>query len=251
MRRIVRPLMAVSLLFLMLAQPVLGADYPALTGRVVDNARLFNPEEAAELTRILEDYERATTNQFVVATVDTVGGDDIDLYANELGHYWGLGRQDADNGALILIAYRDRQVAIAVGYGMESILTDGTCGEIIRQRILPFFKEGRFYDGVLSGLAGMMAKASPEYSPSFAAPQPAKAPADNEDIPIAAIVILFVIFSILGSFGNRGWSRRYWGRRGFSIGGGFWGGGFGGGSRGGGFRGGGGGFGGGGASGSW
>ncbi|MGE5541408.1 MAG: TPM domain-containing protein, partial [Bacillota bacterium] len=138
------------LAFLLLAAPVLGAerDFPALTGRVVDRADLFTQEEEDELTRVLADLEAATTHQFVVATIQSVGDDEIKMYAAELGHYWRLGQKGKDNGALLLVAIRDRQVAIQVGYGLEPVLTDGQSGEIIQEQILPFFRRGDYFGGV-------------------------------------------------------------------------------------------------------
>lgn len=247
----------------LLAAPAGGAAarFPALTGRVVDNAGLYGPEEEQLLTQALADFEAATTNQFVVATVDSVGDDDIDLYAAELAHYWKLGRADKDNGALLLVALSDRKVAIAVGYGLEERLTDGICGEIIRGRITPYFKSQEYFEGTKAGLAAMMARAEPGYQPAFAAglaPAPAAREKRRDGSFIPAMVVAIIIFSILGSTGSKGRSRRYWRGRGIStFGGGFFGGGFGGGgfSGGGGggrgFSGGGGGFGGGGASGGW
>lgn len=243
---------------LLLAAPVFGAgrDFPALTGRVVDNAGLFSQAEQDELTRTLADLEAATTNQFVVATIQSTNDDDINDYTAELGHYWKLGLQGKDNGAVLLVAVQDRKVAIQVGYGLEPVLTDGTCGEIIREQILPFFKQGDYFSGVKAGLAAMMAKAAPEFQPSFATGLPAAPARSRESSPgmIVVFIIIFVIFSLLGSVGSRGRNRRYWHGRGFSSGGGWFSGGGGGGwssGGGGGFSGGGGGFGGGGASGGW
>ncbi|MGQ9780600.1 MAG: TPM domain-containing protein [Bacillota bacterium] len=245
-------------LVLLLPGPAFGREgFPALTGRVVDEADLFKPAEEEELTRVLAEFEAATTNQFVVVTLRTLGGADIKQYAAELGHYWGIGQKGKDNGAVLLIAVEDRKVAIQVGYGLEEKLTDGTCGEIIRETIIPFFKEGDYYNGVRAGLAAMMARVAPEFQPGF--DLPSSLPEEREEVPRALMILLFLLFIFVAFSASTAQSRRYWRRRGFSTGGGFFGGGwfggggFGGGGfgGGGGFRGGGGGFGGGGASGSW
>ncbi|MCL6614097.1 MAG: TPM domain-containing protein, partial [Firmicutes bacterium] len=141
-------------LALFLAVQALGReDFPALSGRVVDEADLFSPAEEEELSRVLEEFEAATTNQFVVVTLPSLGGAEIKQYAAELGHYWGLGQKGKDNGAVLLVAVDDHKVTIQAGYGLEEKLTDGTCGEIIREEITPFFKEGDYYAGVRAGLA--------------------------------------------------------------------------------------------------
>ena len=241
-----------------MAAPVFAVaeNFPALTGRVVDKADLFDGAQEEELTRVLADLEAATADQIVVATVQSTGGDEIKQYAAELGTYWRLGQKGKDNGAILLIAVGDRKVAIQVGYGLESTLTDGTCGEIIRRDILPLFKKGDYFGGVKLGLKDMMAVAAPSFQPSFTT--------GVSSVPVGrtyrnfasmpCMVLVLIIFSLLGSMGSRGRSRRYWHGRGISsFGGGFFGGGgfSGGGGGGGGFSGGGGSFGGGGASGGW
>ena len=238
---------------LLLAVPAFaaGSNLPALTGRVVDNAGLFTPDQATEMTQALADFETATTDQIVVATVDSTDGQDIAEYGTDLFNSWKLGQTGKDNGALLLIAVNDRKAWITTGYGIEDRLTDARCGDIYRGYIKPFFQQGQYFEGIKSALAQMMAYAAPDYQTTFgtvAAP-PTQTGSRGDGTPPLAVIILFIIFAILGSIGSRGRSRRYWGRRGFSTGGGFGGGGFGGG--GGGFSGGGGSSGGGGAGGGW
>jgi uncharacterized protein len=61
---------------------------------------------------------------------------------------WGIGKKHRDNGALLLVAVRDRHVHIEVGYGLEPILPDGRAGEIIRTSIVPLFRAGNIPRGI-------------------------------------------------------------------------------------------------------
>ena len=126
-----------------------------------------------------------------------------------------------DNGALLLIAVSDRQAWITTGYGIEDRLTDARCGDIYRDYIKPYFKEGRYFEGTKAALAKMMAFAAPEFQPAFRTGLSQPTARRNESASVPFIIILFIIFSILGSIGSRGRNRRYWGRRGFSSSGGF------------------------------
>ena len=48
---------------------------------------------------------------------------------------------------------------IEVGYGLEPLLTDGLCGNIIAQNIIPAFKAGNFDEGIINGaerIAGIL-----------------------------------------------------------------------------------------------
>ena len=51
-----------------------AADIPFLTGRVVDDANIIGDEEQTRLTATLKAHEDASTNQVVVLTVTTIGG---------------------------------------------------------------------------------------------------------------------------------------------------------------------------------
>ena len=60
---------------------------------------------------------------------------------------WKIGRKGFDNGVILIVSRDDRKVRIEVGYGLEGRLTDLTAGRIIRDRIVPEFRAGRFDQG--------------------------------------------------------------------------------------------------------
>jgi uncharacterized protein len=229
--------------------------FPPLTGRVVDDAGILSDDTKTQLTALLAQEEKQTTNQIVVVTLKSLQGYDIETYGYQLGRVWGIGQKKKDNGALIIVAPAEHKVRIEVGYGLEGTLTDASEKVIIDRYMTPAFKRGDYNGGVLAGanamlqMLGGVTLSPPQYSD------------DEQDQPqghhgggipmFVILIIVFVLFGrflwpllFLGSFGGGG--RGGWGGGGFG-GGGFGGGGFGGG----GFSGGGGGFGGGGASGSW
>ena len=86
------PLRALFLgLFLLIAAPACAQSFPPLSGRVVDQADLLQPEQEAALTQRLEALERASSRQLVVATVsDLQGHDDRGL--------WPSARPDVASG---------------------------------------------------------------------------------------------------------------------------------------------------------
>jgi len=220
------------------AQP----QFPALTGRVVDNANLLSAQSRSALTELLAQHEQQTSNQVVVVTLAELAGYDIADYGYQLGRHWQIGQKDKDNGVLLIVSIAERKIRIEVGYGLEGALTDALSSQIIRNEITPAFKQGDYERGINQGVDAILSAIAGEYVGSIVG-------------IVGGIVLsslLLGALAALGSivlsylfFGNGGGSGRG-GRRG-----GFGGGGFGGGSSGGGFSGGGGGFGGGGASGGW
>ncbi len=204
-------------------------QFPALTGRVVDQTGLLSAATQAQLTQQLAAFENSTSNQIVVAVINDLQDLPIEDYGYQLGRAWGIGQKDKDNGAILLVAPQARQVRIEVGYGLEGTLTDVLSHDIIQTRILPYFKQQQFEQGVIAGTQAILQVLGGDY---VAAPPAQRRP--SQRLPWWIIFFLPLLF-----FGRR---------HGFLYlpsGGGR--GGFGGG----GFSGGGGGFGGGGASGNW
>ncbi|KKC25670.1 TPM domain-containing protein [Sphingomonas sp. SRS2] len=246
-------------LTLFLALPAFAQTFPPLTGRVVDQAKLLSPEQAAALDAKLAQLEAQSGRQMVVATVASLQDYPIEDYGYRLGRAWGLGDKKANDGLILLVAPNERKVRIEVGYGLEPIVTDALASVIIQRRILPLFREGDMAGGIVTGAEGLVQLL--QLPPDQAQAQAQKLvdedrKTEKSGIPFSLIFWIIVILFIFGSsIANRfGGGRRY--RRGGSPiviwGGGDWGGGSGGGwGGGGGFSGGGGSFGGGGSSGSW
>src|SRR5687767_12165911 len=111
-------------LALLVAAPAFAQTFPELTGRVVDQADLLNPQQEAELTQRLEALEKASSRQLVVATVTRLEDYPIEDYGYRLGRHWGIGQSEANNGIILLVAPNERKVRIEVGYGLEPIMTD-------------------------------------------------------------------------------------------------------------------------------
>ncbi|MDR5897586.1 TPM domain-containing protein [Halomonas vilamensis] len=244
------------LLTFLLLLPVTGwaqstPAFPELTGRVVDQAEMLSPEVETRLTQMLEAHEDASTEQVVVVTLPNLQGYPIEDFGYQLGRHWGIGQEDEDNGALLIVAEEERAIRIEVGYGLEGRLTDAQSSIIINQAISPAFRQGDFEAGIVNGTAAMIKvlggepMAVPEGQPSRSA----------QEKPHAGLVGLFFLIMMgvvffIGSRGGRG-ARGGAALVGAALLGAAMGGRGGGGGSGGGFGGGGGGFGGGGASGGW
>ena len=260
---------AAALLAWLFAVAASAQTFPALSGRVVDQAGVISPAVEARLTEQLADVERRTGAQVVVATVRSLEGREVEDYGYRLGRAWQIGQKGKNNGVVFLVAPSERRVAIEVGYGLEPVLTDTMSHLILQQRVLPRFREGRMEDGIVAGVGAVTEQIllDPEQARErvAAAETAQRQRAEEGGFPVGVfLLVLFIFFFVLPLLGSRRRRRRrgvggaltnaiLWSaiaNSGRSRGGG-WGGGFGGGGGGGGFRGGGGSFGGGGASGGW
>ncbi|MBP5089586.1 TPM domain-containing protein, partial [Pseudomonas chlororaphis] len=130
--------------------------FPALSGRVVDNAQMIEPAVRQQLTQELASHEQSTGEQVVVVTLPDLQGTSIEDFGYQLGRYWGIGQKDKNNGALLIVARDDRKLRIEVGYGLEDRLTDAQSSVIIHQVITPAFKTGNFSKGISDGVSAML-----------------------------------------------------------------------------------------------
>jgi len=149
---------------------VRAADVPFLTGRVVDDANILSPDARARLTAALKAHEDATTNQVVVLTVPTIGGESVEEYAVRVFSTWKLGQKGKDNGVLVVVVPQDRKMRIEVGYGLEPTLPDGAAGQIIRTWMTPAFKAGNYDKGVEDGVAAIIARLEGRAAPEGKTP---------------------------------------------------------------------------------
>jgi len=119
-------------------EPATAQTFPE-RGRnaVVDAANVIPDKQEEALGERLDAWERETGRQLVVATVPDLQGQPISDYAVGLFRHWRLGRAEANDGVLLLLAPNERRVRIEVGYGLEPTLTDGLTSQIMREAIVP------------------------------------------------------------------------------------------------------------------
>ncbi len=274
---LLRPLVTAALTgLLVLAGPAAAQTFPKLAGNpVVDQADIIPAAEEAALNTQLLELEKTTGHQLVVATVSDLEGNDVSEYGYKLGRAWGIGDEAKDDGVVFLIAPNERRMNIAVGLGLEPVLTDALSGRIIRDVVTPKFKAGDMPGGIQDGVNAIAQQI--QLPPEEAAARAKAADSAERDRAndgnfgglffVGFIILIFFVLPMLSRLGRRGKKRgkgRPWdapiiiwgGGDDDDWGGGGWGGGggssWGGGGGGfGGFSGGGGSFGGGGASGGW
>ena len=267
---------SLSLIFSLLVCVSLSAqDFPEkpVPPRLVnDFANFLSAQEISALENKLVAYNDSTSTQISVVIVPDLNGYDPTDYAQRLGEKWGIGRKELNNGVLVLVKPKSGnsggEVVISTGYGLEGVIPDMICGEIIDYEVIPSFKNGDYYGGLDRATNVLMSLASKQFSAEEYGNKNKQSAGKPFPGIFAFVIILFVIIAIIsgksGGSNNRNISSKgglplwlllsmmnsgsrshhgSWG--GFSGGGGFGGGG-------GGFGGfGGGSFGGGGAHGSW
>lgn len=258
---------AALLFFCLLVACASDALPPKPARYIEDTAGILSPATRDALNSKLEQFERESSSQVLVATFPEVPTDfQMEDFTQRTAEAWGVGQKEHDNGAVLFLFPGSRKLRIEVGYGLEGAIPDATAKRIIENEIVPSFRAGDYDGGVTRGVNAILAAARGEYQGNARV-----APEEPVGIPVILIIVFFVILIFIigtmaansGTSYGPGGRRRVWSpdsSSGGLGGGGFGGGGFGGGSSGGGdsggssgggFSGGGGSFGGGGASGGW
>jgi uncharacterized protein len=253
------------LLFVFACATTLGQSIPERPNPpklVNDKLGLLTTDQQQALEQKLVNFDKTTSTQIAIVTTDDIAGMDAGDYAVELGNKWGVGGVKTFNNGVVFLIYRSkdntkRKVFIASGKGLEDVLPDYTCSEIVNNEVIPKLRGGDYYHAIDNGTTAIINATQGKYT----APEGYNNRGTGISLrTIILIIFIIVIFFALISKGGGGtgsyMSRRgYRGYNGPSIwwtggGGSDWGGG--GSSGGGGFGGfGGGGFGGGGAGGDW
>lgn len=177
-------------------------------GPVLDQAGIIPDADEAVLAQKLSAYNAQTGRAVIVATVNSLDGQDIETYANTLFRAWGVGGEKTDQGLLFLIAPNDRKVRIEVGYGLEEFLPDVLAGRIISQAVTPRFKAGDYSGGINGGVDQILTQLNRTPADAKAVAEAAKAGARREGSAggstiASAIFWVVLIVVMIAVFGRR------------------------------------------------
>jgi uncharacterized protein len=197
-------------------------NLPELTQPVNDFAHIIDSTSAREMDRVIRTLKAASGDVIVVATVPTLEPyADINEYGVKLfeNHGRGIGDKGKDNGLLIVVALKERQVRIEVGYDLEQWVTDGYAGETRREFMNPLFRQGQYGPGLLVGterLAARIAQGRGVQLEGVRVPRQSVRNRSGSGLPFWAVILIFLIIWLVGRTGRRGPRSRYWGRGGWS-----------------------------------
>ncbi|WP_417914866.1 TPM domain-containing protein [Candidatus Electronema sp. JM] len=156
-----------ALFLLMMVPAMLRAATPPVPSsppeRVIDLANIIEPALEAQLVSALRELETKTTAQIVVLTVSSLDGETIEAVSLHTFGQWKLGQKGKDNGLLLTVALKERKYRFETGYGLESVLPDSLLGSIGREKLVPFFKEGKYGEGIAAATKEVLAVLAKNY----------------------------------------------------------------------------------------
>lgn len=250
MRRVSRrkfyTLLAAAVLFLSFLPGVSAQELPEVKGFVNDYANVIDSESESKIDAVARRVQEATGAEIAVVSVESIEPyATIEDFSIALAEQWRVGSQEEDNGVILLMTMKERQVRLEVGYGLEGAIPDGRAGEILDETVLPFFGQGDFSSGFLAGTLSLAQEIADEYDVDLGSIEVPSAPVSSNGsrrdsdggIPSGLVIFILIFFFgggrmflpllFLGSIGGRRHYRGGFGSSGFG-GGSFGGGGFGG-----------------------
>ena len=215
--RLIAPLLV--LLALLLAGSATAQDFPARpTGPVYDGANVIDPAAETQLDRRLRAYNAQTGRAIIVATVPSLDGLPVDMYAQQLAERWGISGAETEEGVLMVVAPGERDAWITTARGVQTTLTDAMAGRIFRNQMVPRFKKGDYAGGIAAGVDGIAQTLAmdPADAAAIAEAEAAGARAGGDRGGASVVGTLFWI-AMIGGFmfvfgrGGRGRRRRRYG----------------------------------------
>lgn len=150
----------ISAVILLCTTLVARADVaiPEFRHRVTDTTATLTSAEVSDLDGRLAQLEQQTKVQLALLLVPTTASESIEQYAIRVFEKWKLGQKGIDNGLLFVVAINDRTMKIEVGYGLEGTITDAVSSRILRQSVVPEFKQGNYYQGISHGVDDLIVR---------------------------------------------------------------------------------------------
>jgi uncharacterized protein len=205
-RRFSRVILATLAAVLLLPVLVSALDVPPVPRDVpiVDQTNTLTQEQITALAQIIADERKATGNQIGVLMIPSLQGEAVEDYSLKVARAWGIGQKERNSGVLLFVAKDDRKLRIEVGYGLEGALPDIRANHIIQDRITPEFRQGKYFEGIQSGLVGITTAIHGEADPKLSAQS-----APQKGLPWDFIIFgSFIVISWLGAILGR--TKSWW-----------------------------------------
>jgi uncharacterized protein len=134
--------------------------FPKRIGFVNDFENIFSEEEIKFLEKLLVYYEKSSNKEIAVITIGSIPENtEFDDYAIRMSNNWTVGKRNNGNGLTVVLSKSVKKVRISTSDKTKELyLSDELCEKVIYETMIPEFKNGKHYDGVLLGLNELIRK---------------------------------------------------------------------------------------------
>ncbi len=133
---------------------------PAAIGWVNDFGDLFTTPQERNLEKTLEHFERATSVEICIVTIDSnmVSQDNFSEFSYRLMKKWGIGKITKSNGIVICICRDYRRMCVTTDFGIDRYVNESDKTRMINREFAPYFAKNDYYDGTYTGLNALLTK---------------------------------------------------------------------------------------------
>jgi uncharacterized protein len=103
------------------------------------------------LNRLAQQLEDSTLVELCVVAVESIGQADAFDFCYEVFQRWGIGKEGKNTGVLLFLAVESRDIRIMTGGGIEGVLTDAVCNEIIQSTMISPLRNADYSDALALG----------------------------------------------------------------------------------------------------
>jgi len=118
-------------------------------GRITDSARLLDSESVTAIMQTIRQAESETGTEIMMVTLPSIGGTSPKRFATELFNEWHIGREEPNNGVLVLVVKDARRIEVEVGDGVVDKFSRSWTEQMLEDKVLPSFKTGRYSTGLI------------------------------------------------------------------------------------------------------
>ena len=118
---------------------------------VADPDHLLSADERNAIQDAAEQLHTLTGVEMVTVLLDDIGEADAFDFAYDLFNEWGIGDSETNTGVLLFFTMQQHDIRITTGKGLEGLLPDAVCYDIIVDDIIPLLRQGQYGAGLLAG----------------------------------------------------------------------------------------------------
>ena len=130
---------------------------------MTDSTNTLTSSQLQDLNYRFKTYQDTTSNQLVGLMITSLNNYPLEYYSEEVATQNKIGTKKHDNGVLVLIVKNDHKARIEVGYGFEGALPDALASSIIRNVMIPQFRNDNYYAGISDGMNAIIKTIAGEY----------------------------------------------------------------------------------------
>ncbi|MBS4217413.1 TPM domain-containing protein [Bacillus sp. FJAT-49711] len=130
---------------------------------VQDFANILTSTQKKELIKLGTYLDKESEAQLAILTVHSLESIPVEEYAANAYDEYELGRNDENNGVLLLFALNDRKIYIEVGSALKKKLTDKNLGKILDTHALPYLEKSELAQAITNTYKKLFNEVADEY----------------------------------------------------------------------------------------